>query len=371
MLNTKVLDFVNEYFSFGLRLILVLSIANAAYSGLWHIMSTNLFLLILLLIPLMAKSSSKIVIPKEFEFMLLLFVLVTFFLNESQGIIVPIFFGIATGLIGLLILILIYSDNQAKRNAFLISFFSFNFAVCFGFGLEFIKYYLKIFLGHDLSGGIYIYAMTNMTFVILGAFISSTLGYVYMKGYKKIFSKIVERFKKVNPHLFSNKNLEEQLSKEIKGGEKENIEFKSTLRVNIYTTELDKKVEHSALKTIVAFLNSEGGILLIGVDDKREIIGIEKDRFENKDKFVLYLMSIIKQRIGNENLPLINPKIISLENKEIMRIECSKSEKPVFLKTENGEEFYVRAGPSSSKLEGRNLLEYVNKRFRKNRKEEN
>jgi hypothetical protein len=364
----KTLDFVNEYFSLGLRIVLVLSIINAAYSGLWHIMSTNLFLLILLLTPFLVKKSSKIIIPREFEFMLLFFVLITFFLNESQGIIVAIFFGIAAGLIGFLILFFLYSDNRIKKDSFLISLSSFNFAVSFSFGLEFLKYYLKIFLGQDVSGGIYTYAMTNMTFVILGAIISSLLGYIYMSGYKKIFSKIVERFEKVNPHLLSEKNLEERILKEIKSGEKEKTEFKSTLRVNLYTGDIDKKVEYSVLKTIVAFLNSDGGTLFVGINDGGEIIGIEKDRFENKDKFSLHLMSIIKQKIGSENIPLINTKIISIGRKEIMRIECFKSEKPVFLKVEENEEFYIRAGPSSSKIEGRYLLEYVNKRFEKNKR---
>lgn len=365
----KTIDFVNEYLSLGLRLILILSIIYAGYSGLWHIMSTNLFLLVLLLIPFIIKSSSRIKIPKEFEFILLIFVLITFFLNESQGVIVAIFFGIAAGLIGFLILLFLYSDNQIKKNAFLISLFSFSFAVSFGFGLEFLKYYLKILLGQDVSGGIYVYAMTNMTFVVLGALISAVLGYAYMSGYRKIFSNVLSRFKKLNPHLFSEKELQEQILREIGEGEKEKKEFKSTLRVNIYTGGIDKKIEFSVLKTIVAFLNSEGGVLLIGVSDKGEITGIERDRFENKDKFSLHLMSLIKSKIGNENLPLINAKIFSIEEKGIMRVECSKSEKPVFLKTDVGEEFYIRAGPSSAKLEGKDLLEYAEKRFKKKNKE--
>jgi hypothetical protein len=365
----KTLDFVNEYFSLGLRTILVLSIINAAYLELWHIMSTNLFLLILLLSPYIIKKSSKIKIPREFELMLLFFVIITFFLDESQGIIVAIFFGIAAGLIGLLIPFFLYSENQIKKDSFLISLFSFNFAVSFGFGLEFLKYYIKTALGQEIGKEIYTYAMTNMTFVVLGALISSLIGYIYMSGNKKIFSKIIEMFEKVNPHMFSEKNLGEKVLKEIKDGEKEKVEFKSTLRMNIHTGEIDKKVEYASLKTIVAFLNSEGGILLIGVNDKGEVTGIEKDNFESKDKFALHLMSLIKQRIGNENIPLINAKLIEFEGKNIMRIECSKSEKPVFLRIEQGEEFYARAGPSTFKLEGKSLLEYAEKRFKKNKKE--
>lgn len=365
----KTIGFINEYFSIGLRAILVFSIINAAYSGLWHIMSTNLFLLVLLLVPIIVKKSSKIIIPREFEFVLLLFVITTFFLKESQGMIVGVFFGIATGLIGFLILLFLYSENQIKKDPFLISLFSFNFAISFGFGLEFLKYCIKIFFGSGVTEGMYQYTMNNMTFVISGALFSAILGYSYMKGNKKIFSWVIERFEKINPHIFQTKNFEEKILKEIAGGEKEGMEFKSTLRVNTYTGEIDKKVESSALKTIVAFLNSEGGILLIGVNDKGEITGIEKDNFENKDKFALHLTSIIKQKIGNENIPLINTKIIELEGKNIMRVECSKSEKPVFLRVEHGEEFYARAGPSSSRLEGKALLEYVEKRFGKKRKD--
>ncbi len=361
----KTINFVNEYFSFGLRFILVLSIIHAAYSGLWHIMSTNLFLLVLLLTPLIVKKSSKINIPREFEFGLLFFILFTFFLNESQWKVVALFFGIATGLIGFLILLFLYSDTQTKKNSFLISLFSFTFAVSFGFGLEFIKYYIKIFLRHDITG-IYFYTMNNMTFVVIGALISSIIGYIYMSGYKKVFSKFVEVFKDANPHLFSERDLKEKILKEIKEGEKEKIEFKSTLRVNLHTGEIDKKVEYSVLKTIVSFLNSEGGTLIIGVSDNGEIIGIEKDRFENKDKFSLHLMSLIRQKIGNENIPLIDFSIIDIEGKILARINCFKSEKPVFLKNEGMDEFYIRAGPSSSKIESKNLVEYVEKRFKKN-----
>ncbi len=115
----KTIDFVNEYFSLGLRIILLLSVINAAYSGLWQIMSTNLFLLILLLIPSVMKRSTKVNLPREFEFLLLLFVIVTFFLDESQGIVVAGFFGIAAGFVGFLILLFLYSDNQVKKSPFL------------------------------------------------------------------------------------------------------------------------------------------------------------------------------------------------------------------------------------------------------------
>jgi predicted HTH transcriptional regulator len=49
----------------------------------------------------------------------------------------------------------------------------------------------------------------------------------------------------------------------------------------------DKGVTHAVLKTIAAFLNTEGGNLLIGVaDDDGSIIGIERDQLGSDDKFM-------------------------------------------------------------------------------------
>ena len=53
----------------------------------------------------------------------------------------------------------------------------------------------------------------------------------------------------------------------IKQGESKTLEFKSTLRWNLKEDRKDKRVTFAALKTIAAFLNTEGGDLLIGVAD--------------------------------------------------------------------------------------------------------
>ena len=49
---------------------------------------------------------------------------------------------------------------------------------------------------------------------------------------------------------------------------------------------------HSVLKTIAAFLNTEGGDLLIGVGDDGAVTGIEQDRFENDDEFMRHLAQV-------------------------------------------------------------------------------
>ena len=168
-----------------------------------------------------------------------------------------------------------------------------------------------------------------------------------------------------NQDLFTKK--EDEILDLIKKGENEKTEFKSTLRVNLHTNEVDKKIEHSILKTITAFLNSKGGNLFIGISNKEEIIGIKKDRFENTDKFNLHLTNIIKEKIGKKYSNLIELQTIKTNEKEIVLIKCKKSKSPIFLKPSRyEEEFYIRVGPSSTEIKGSELIDYIEKRFKKN-----
>jgi len=356
---------IENHLSLAIKLILIISIINSVINHLWHIMSTGIFLLILMFLPQIIKKY-EIELPREFEWILLVFVIFTLFLGKISGIIAPIAFGISIAFIGFMISAILYSSNQIKKNYFLIILFSFNFAVMFGVALELLKYYLKILLGQTLNAEIYAYSMRNLTFVLIGAAISAIIGYIYMKGYLGVFRKLVHKVIKINPKLSSKNSQSKEILDLIKEGEDEKTEFKSTLRTNLYTKEIDRNMEYSVLKTLVAFLNSDGGTLLIGVSNTKEVQGIESDKFENEDKFSLHLTNIIKEKIGKKHLHLISMQFIDIEDKKIMKVECKKSSKEIFLKiSPKEEEFYIRTGPSNAQLSGSELIEYIEKRFRK------
>ena len=67
-------------------------------------------------------------------------------------------------------------------------------------------------------------------------------------------------------------------------GESKTTEFKETLSIDVKKQTKEKYIEESALKTIAAFLNSEGGDLLIGVSDDGRICGVgaEVDKLHKK-----------------------------------------------------------------------------------------
>ncbi|WP_048130357.1 MULTISPECIES: helix-turn-helix domain-containing protein [unclassified Methanosarcina] len=150
----------------------------------------------------------------------------------------------------------------------------------------------------------------------------------------------------------------------IRRGESKKLEFKSTLRMNLITEKPDWNIEHAVLKTIIAYLNTDGGILLVGVSNSGEVLGIKKDGFPNEDKFLLHFKQLIKQHIGLNYAPMIEYTLVPVNGKKVLEIDCKKSDKAVFLNpNKNNEEFYIRIGPSSERLTGSKLIEYVNRQY--------
>jgi len=152
----------------------------------------------------------------------------------------------------------------------------------------------------------------------------------------------------------------------IDEGESYHLEFKTSFRWDVHQEKKNPAVEHASLKTISAFLNSSGGNLLIGVTDDGSISGIETDRFDNEDKFLLHFWNMIKACMGQEVTPYIQSVIEKIDGKTVCRVNCLRSPSPVFLKQKGfDEEFFIRVGPSSAALEIREALKYIAERFPK------
>jgi predicted HTH transcriptional regulator len=150
----------------------------------------------------------------------------------------------------------------------------------------------------------------------------------------------------------------------IEKGESYNLEFKSTLRWDLYQNKKNSAMEHASLKTIAAFLNSSGGVLMIGVRDDGSIEGIETDKFENEDKFLLHLWNLIKSSMGQGVSAYVQTTLETINGRTVCQIKCTRSPSPVFLNQKGfGEEFYIRTGPSSNTLEIREALKYISERF--------
>ena len=166
-------------------------------------------------------------------------------------------------------------------------------------------------------------------------------------------------------YLRSRRSVEEL----IEQGETGTLEFKSTLRWNLKEDRKDdKRVTHAALKTIAAFLNTEGGDLLIGVADNGSIVGIEKDQLENDDKFMRHLSQVVRDSLGAPAGTCIDSRIQAIDGKSVCMVSCRRSPNPVFLvwkgtETVESGDFFVRNGPTTVKLSPTDTRKYIHSRF--------
>jgi len=151
----------------------------------------------------------------------------------------------------------------------------------------------------------------------------------------------------------------------IHHGENEHVEFKSTLRWNTYTNKKDTAVEHAILKTIAAFLNADGGVLLIGVADDMTLLGLGFDQFENNDKMLLHITTMVKKSLGSIFLKYIDFSIETIDEKKLLRVDCKASNVPVYMKDGNNEHFYIRTGPATTDLQLSKIHTYITERFDK------
>lgn len=164
-------------------------------------------------------------------------------------------------------------------------------------------------------------------------------------------------------------NANEKIKQLLANGESKTVEFKSTLRFCLRQNNPQKYVEHSAIKNLAAFLNSEGGTLFIGVDDDGNILGLEKTDFASfkndnkKDEFVKHFDNLVQNYFGNDMVHKFKVEFETIENKTIALIHIKdKATAPVVITNpdkNNQEEFYVRRNASAVALTMYEMLNYT------------
>ncbi|MBI2064422.1 MAG: ATP-binding protein [Candidatus Yanofskybacteria bacterium] len=163
-------------------------------------------------------------------------------------------------------------------------------------------------------------------------------------------------------------NEETDVNEMLKAGEHEKLEFKTSLRWDIKQNQVNRELEKTVMKTVTAFLNSDGGHLLMGVDDKGKPIGLENDFAslvrQDADGFENHFNNLFKSMVGPEFRRLVKLTFNNIENKTICLINVEPGHKPAYLKTGAGEDFYIRTGNVTTPLKMSEVAAYTSSWWR-------
>jgi len=170
-------------------------------------------------------------------------------------------------------------------------------------------------------------------------------------------------------HSATGRLLSHDVNALLEQGEGLFVEFKETLRYDVRKGEVSKEMEKMVLKTIIAFLNADGGTLLIGVNDSAEVVGLENDYKalpkKNRDGFENHLGMLIKTMIGLPFSKYIDAKFEKINNKDICVISVKRSHKPAYLHNgDKKEEFFVRVGNTTQPFSMSEAEEYISSHWK-------
>ncbi len=155
----------------------------------------------------------------------------------------------------------------------------------------------------------------------------------------------------------------------LSNGEHENLEFKSTFRWDMRQNAINRNLEKTVMKTIAAFMNSQGGHLVIGVDDSRAVVGLAADygslNKKDADGFENHFTHVFQSMIGAEFRQFVKLNWQKVNGVECCVISVVPSYKPVYLKENNAEEFYIRTGNGTTPLKLSEISSYIDSRWKR------
>jgi membrane protein YdbS with pleckstrin-like domain len=152
-------------------------------------------------------------------------------------------------------------------------------------------------------------------------------------------------------------------------GESRRLEFKQTFRWDLKQKIVNKNLERAVMKTLAASLNTEEGNLIIGITDSGNICGLEDDIKtlvrKDLDGFENHFNQVFKAVIGAEFRQYVDLVFQKIEDKNVCLVEVAPSPKPVYVKVNGDEEFFIRTGNTTTPLKVSEANSYIESHWEK------
>jgi predicted HTH transcriptional regulator len=130
---------------------------------------------------------------------------------------------------------------------------------------------------------------------------------------------------------------------------------------------VNKELYVPVMKNLAAFMNSAGGVLLIGIDDDGEVLGLAKDLStlpkSNVDGFENVFNQAFNKMIGVEFRQYIDVTFPDVRQETICMISVRPSPSPAYMVHKGEEKFYIRAGNATQALTVSKATKYIQGHF--------
>jgi membrane protein YdbS with pleckstrin-like domain len=150
-------------------------------------------------------------------------------------------------------------------------------------------------------------------------------------------------------------------------GENQHVEFKASLLWDYNRQSVNKDLYEPVMKNVVAFLNTAGGVLLIGVADDGQVLGLEQDFAglpkKSVDGWENAFNMAFSQMIGAEFRQYVGLGFERIDDKTVCAVSVQPASAPAYLAFKGKEDLYIRTGNSSQPLALSKVARYVQTRF--------
>ena len=156
----------------------------------------------------------------------------------------------------------------------------------------------------------------------------------------------------------------------VKLPESQTLEFKASMRHDRSTGGANKALEQVVVKSVAGLMNARGGVLLIGVADDGQVVGIGQDlamlpKRQDEDGYQNRLTTLLEHAIGATATANTHVRFEEVHGQTVCRITVTPSSSPVWTNIKGQPDaFHIRLNNSTRPLGPRQSYEYISHRFK-------
>lgn len=197
--------------SYAIKISLVAAVIREIYLGSWSLLFVSLLALFLTFLPAIIEKNYEILLPVEFELAITLFVYASLVLGEKRGyyerfpwwdLFLHGLSGLLIGLVGFLLVYVMYVHKRVKISPLFVAVFTFSFAVAIGTIWEIYEFFMDGVFGLNMQKSGLVDTMWDLIIDCGGALVAALGGYFYVKGGDSlVINRLLKKFFAANPRL--------------------------------------------------------------------------------------------------------------------------------------------------------------------------